>query len=396
MKFTTLLARKYLSSPEKSKSLSLLSWVSIIGLVLGVSALVIVISVMGGFQASIENATSKMTGDVVISEFGSVIKDKDKIDAVLKDYQKYIKSVIPVVYGEGMVVSMGGVRGVLVEGVELKSGEERIPGAMVQSWNSRNGVIVGSILAEELGMNIGDEIKLVIPFAQSGGEPKIENFKVVSIFQAGMHAFDAKYIYIPFKTAQEFFRLGSAISAYRIYLHKPSEIEMFFNLISEELPLPISIRTWKDYNRNLVLAIGQQKVVIALLLISIIIVAAFNVASSLFMLVMEKQKAISVLRAVGASKASIAKIFLSVGLFLGLFGTFGGIFFGLLTLFFLKLVPIIKLPPEVYHFKTLPVSINYFELLKISFVSISISLLATLYPALRASRLSPIEGIRYE
>lgn len=395
-----MLARKYLASSEQSKSLSLLSWVSIIGLVLGVAALVIVISVMGGFQDSIEKATSKMTGHVVISEFGSVIKGRDKINVVLKDLQKSIKSTIPVVYGEGMVVAKGGVRGVLVEGIELKKGENRIPGTTLDNWESvktsGKSVIIGSILAEELGVNIGDEIKLVIPFAQSGGAPKIENFKVVSAFQAGMHAFDAKYIYIPFKTAQDFFRLGDSISAYRIYLNNPNEIEMFFTKISEELPLPISIRTWKDYNRNLVSAIGQQKLVISLLLISIIIVAAFNVASSLFMLVMEKQKAISILRAVGASKTSIAKVFLYIGLFLGLLGTFGGIIVGLVVVLFLGYVPIIKLPPEVYHFKTLPILIDFYELLKISLVSLGISLLATLYPAIRASSLVPIEGIRYE
>ena len=260
MKFESLLTRKYLSSSEKSRSLSLLSWVSIIGLILGVAALVIVISVMDGFQNSIEEATSKMTGHIVISEFGVVSGGKNQIEKAIENVQQDIKSEIPVVYGEGMVVSGGGVRGVLVEGIDLVAGDERIPGSKVQSWRSDKDIIVGSILAEELGIRIGDGVKLVIPYAQSGGEPKVENFRVVSIFQAGMHAFDAKYLYIPFKTAQTFFGLGDSISAYRIYLKDPEKIEDIFTKLSEELPLPISIRTWKDYNRNLVLRSEERRV----------------------------------------------------------------------------------------------------------------------------------------
>jgi len=251
-------------------------------------------------------------------------------------------------------------------------------------------------LAQELDLKVGDELKYVLPLPPSQGGSTVEVFKVKGTFQTGMHGFDAKYAFIPLVTAQKISGVGNKISALKLYLKKSSQTEKIVAQLSESLPMRYNIRDWRKFNYNLFTAISQQKILIFLLLMSIILVAAFNVASSLFMLVMDKQSAISLMQALGAETKSIEKIFVTAGMGIGIVGTTVGVLLGLGLVAFLRFVPIIELPQEIYHFQYLPVEIRIFEIFLIALSSILICFLATLYPARRASKLNPIEGIRYE
>jgi len=280
---------------------------------------------------------------------------------------------------------------------EAKKGEKK----------NRAGIILGKELSRRMGIVIGDVISMVSPVSRVtpvGLIPKMKLFKVVGIFESGMYEYDANLSFVLLKSSQKFFSMKNGVSGIEI---RVADIEQAGNVaskIQKELGFPYLVRDWMHMNRNLFSALKLEKVVMFIILILIIFVAAFNIVSTLFMLVMEKAKEISILKSMGASSSSIIKIYSYQGLVIGLVGTFFGCAAGFVIVpnlneivgFIETIFGITAFPSDVYYLDRIPSDIQYVDSLLIIIFSVAICLVASLYPAWRASKLNLVEGLRYE
>ncbi len=399
-------AIKYLKSKRREKFISFITIISIFGVILGVMTLIIVISVMNGFESQLRNKILGVNSDIVILKFGDNIENfKPLIKKIIKI--KGVKGVTPFIYKQAMLSSRGAVSGVVVRGVDLKYDQKvtiftksiiRGSSKCLLKQNS-NCIIIGKELANILGVGVGDKINMVSPFGRMtpmGMIPKMKKFVVGGIFTTGMYDYDSSLSYISMKSAQNFFNMGKKITGLEIKVKDIYKVKEIAKKIKVALGYPYWVRDWMEMNRNLFSALKLEQVTMFIILTLIIFVAAFNIASTLIMMVMEKNKDIAILKTVGAKSKDIMHIFIYEGLIIGVVGTFIGALLGIFTCFLLKKYKFISLPKDVYYISTLPVEINMLKIFIIILASILICFLATIYPAWQAARLKPSEILRYE
>ena len=428
MSYELFVSIRHLRARKSQKFISLNTWISMAGVALGVMALIVVIAVMSGFGKDLRDKILGTNSHVVVTNI-----NRD----MLEDYENVIQQVegvegvtaaAPFIVNHVMLIHGDSVSGIVVRGVdpgreamvsdlkknlivgtldELKTKPRLSEGGKSSGKRSRDGIILGKELSRRMGAVVGDILSMVSPVSRItpvGLIPRMKLFKVVGIFESGMYEYDSNLAFISLRAGQKFFSMKNGVSGIEIRVADIDEAGIIASKIQEKLGFPYFVRDWMQMNKNLFSALKLEKVVMFIILILIIFVAAFNIVSTLFMLVMEKTKEIAVLKSMGASRASIMKIFSYQGLIIGLVGTALGCAAGFVIVPNLNeivgviesIFGIVAFPSDVYYLDRLPSKIQYMDSFLIVVFSIIICFIASLYPAWRASKLDPVDGLRYE
>ncbi|MDO8426490.1 MAG: lipoprotein-releasing ABC transporter permease subunit [Deltaproteobacteria bacterium] len=419
MGYELFIGLRYLKAKRKQTFISVITFISILGITVGVTALIIVLSVMNGFEENLKEKILGINANVVITELGQGMRDYNTVAGKVKKMPG-IMGATPFTYNQAMISSPNGVIGAVIRGLDLKTiaGVTVLPSKIregsldgikspIKDSSGAPGIIIGSELARNIGVKVGDSVNVISPMGTmtpAGPVPRMAAFKVSGIFELGMYEYDSSMAFISLENSQSFFRLGDTATGVEVKIKDIYEAERIADEIMIELKGPYWTRTWMEMNRNLFSALKLEKVAMFIILTLIILVAALNIISTLIMVVMEKGKDIAILKSLGATSAGIMKIFMIEGIIIGVTGTFFGTVLGLAAA--LNLEKIVQFLEQVFHFKVLPPSVYYIDtfpskveptvVAAIIVFSIGISFLATLYPSWQASRFDPVEGLRYE
>jgi lipoprotein-releasing system permease protein len=414
MNFELFVSLRYLLAKRRQTFISLITFISIAGVAVGVTALIVVLAVMNGFQDDLRSRILGITSHMVVGSFNGPFSD---YQTLMQDIEKEpgVIAATPFVYAQVMVSSGKSVSGAILRGIDPQTAAKviniqenmlrgnladlrsELPSASGSS--PQQGIILGVELANNLGLRQGEWVTVISPSGRltpMGQVPKSKLFQVTGIIQSGMYEYDNTLAYISLTAAQQFLGLGDAVSGVEVKLDDIYRARQIAESLRSRLSLPYWVRDWMQMNRNLFSALKLEKVVMFIILTLIILVAAFNIVSSLIMLVMEKTRDIAILKAMGATTASIRKIFVMEGFLIGTSGTLLGLLGGFLLCSLLKKYQFIELPRDVYYISTLPVKMEALDVGMIALAAILISLLATLYPSRQAAKLDPAEALRYE
>lgn len=422
MSFELFISLRYLRSKRAQKFISLITWISIGGVALGVMALIVVIAVMSGFSKDLRDKILGTNSHVVITNFtGGGIRGFEQMLGEIGKVDMVVAAA-PFILSQVMLTHGDNVAGVVVRGVDpaleprvsdleknlVEGNLSLLDRKPVPEGNvTRDGIILGKELSRTLGAYTGDTVSMVSPVSRvtpMGMIPKIKVFEVVGIFDSGMYEYDSNLGFLSLAVAQKFFSMPDRVGGIEIRVKDIDQADRVASDIQKKIGFPYQARDWMRMNKNLFSALKLEKVTMFIILVLIILVAAFNIISTLFMVVMEKTKDIAILKSIGASRKSIMKIFSLQGLIIGVTGTLLGCAGGFTIVpnlneivGFVEMVFKIKVfPRDVYYLSRLPSEIQYMDSFLIVFFSISICFAASLYPAWRASRIDPVEGLRYE
>jgi lipoprotein-releasing system permease protein len=396
-----LLVRRFLLSKQSDGFLSFISGVSITGVAVGVLALVVVVSVINGFEGELTRAITGMNGEVLLFTRGNPISNPRSVEEKIRQIVPKVEAMTPSFVTELMVSGPRGVAGAVVEGIDEKTlGDVTTIPKRVRSGHMPENdkeVIVGSALADRIGVQPGDTVRLIVPFAgENQDTPRVQERIVSGILHMGFYQYDSKFLLGTLESVQKFLSQPGRVTTYRIKLAPGADAEQVSEQLAENFGYPFRTKHWGELNRNLFYAIKLEKAVIAVILAAIIIVAAFNVISMLMMMIHDKTREMAILKAMGFGKAASFKLFLSIGLLVGATGSFIGLILGLAINQFIARTHLIRLPADIYHIGFLPVVVRWNEVALICLLGIIISFGATVYPALQAARRSALEGLRYE
>ena len=428
MSYELFVSIRHLSAKKSQKFISLNTWISIAGVGLGVMALIVVIAVMSGFSKDLRDKILGTNSHVVVSNMNRAMVEN--YDGILKKVRsvKGVMAAAPFIMNQVMLINGDRVSGIVVRGIDPEKeetvsdlGKNMVSGTVSdlktkssfsgeikgREKKNRAGIILGKELSRRLGVGVGDIVSMVSPVSRVtpvGLIPRMKLFKVVGVFESGMYEYDANLSFILLKSAQKFFSMKNGVSGIEVRVADIEQAGNIASVIQKELGFPYLVRDWMRMNRNLFSALKLEKVVMFIILILIIFVAAFNIVSTLFMLVMEKAKEIAILKSMGASCSSIMKIYSYQGLVIGLVGTFLGCAAGFVIVPNLNeivssiesIFGIVAFPSDVYYLDRLPSKIQYMDSFLIIIFSVVICLVASLYPAWRASKLDLVDGLRYE
>ncbi|MFH0839076.1 MAG: lipoprotein-releasing ABC transporter permease subunit [Candidatus Omnitrophota bacterium] len=393
MRKELFISLRYLAAKRKEKFISIISLISILGVAVGVMALIIVLAVMSGFDNDLRDKIVQTNSHILIQKEGGLPAAYAVMEKI-KDTEHVVSSA-PFLNGQGFLKYRDKVYVVSLRGIVpdkeihvtklasyIKEGTYQI---------EKGGIVLGRELAFKINAQLGTGIPLISPF-----DGKTRTFKVAGIFNSGMYEYDAGLVFITLEDAQEFLGVGELVSGVGVKIDDLYKAEVIKESLQKLLGYEYWVLTWMDVNKNLFSALKLEKTVMFIILTLIVIVACFNIISTLIMVVMEKTRDIGILKAIGLTNGSIMKIFSLQGLIIGLIGTALGACGGFFLSYLLKTYQFIKLPPDIYYIDKLPVNVEIRDSVLIIVASILISFFSTLYPAYQASRLNPVEALRYE
>jgi len=410
--FERMVAGRYLRSRGRENFISVVAWFSLIGIALGVATLIIVMSVMNGFREQLLNRILGVNGHLQVMSIGEPINNFGDLEIKIKNIGGVTRAAA-VVESQAMVTHEGSAQGALVRGLSisglntLKSIKEGIAAGKIDDFEGRGVAVIGQRMASRLGVDIGDPITLissargVTPF---GAVPLQKSFKVVAVFDVGMYEYDSTFIYIPFRDARALFQTGDGVSFIEAMVENPEKLQLIKQEIQKSLSNQFRVFDWRDTNQTFVNALNVERNVMFLILTLIILVAAFNIVSSLVMLVKDKTRDIAVMRTMGATRGMIMRSFLITGSTIGVIGTLCGFALGLgfasnieeIRTLLERLSGARLFQAEIYFLSKLPAKVDSFEVALVMAMALSLSFLASLYPAWRASRAEPAHALRYE
>ncbi len=409
---------RYLKAKRKQTFISIITVISIAGVMVGVMALIVVLAVMSGFENTLKE---KILGTQAhLNLLKATQEGMDQYQEVAKRVEetKGVVSAAPFIISQVMLSSESNVFGVVLKGIDpdrvgrvtelahnLKTG--RLEDLKGGKEGDPPGIILGVELAKHLSVSLNDSIQVISPLGTvtpMGMMPKMRRFRVKGIFYSGMYEFDNTMAYVSLESAQKFFSMGDRVTGIEIKTNDIYKVKEVGQEIRRKMGFPFWTKDWMEMNRNLFSALRLEKIAMFIILVLIVLVAAFNIISTLIMVVMEKNKDIAILKSMGASSRSILKIFTIEGGVIGVVGTILGTILGLVAAFNLeKITDFVEslfgfkiLSSDVYYIDKLPSQVNPLDVILIVLTAVLISLLATLYPSWRASKLDPAEALRYE
>ena len=409
MRFELAVALRYLRSTRKQTFLSVISLISVTGIILGVMSLIIALALMTGFQEDIQSKILGASAHVMIySGTSRGIHNYDNTMNIVRADSSVV-SVAPVVYGKVMIYTAGGANGIVLKGIDPLQ-EKRVtelaakvdPGALQALGNpraERDGIILGGDLARSLRVTAGDTVTLVSPesmLSPLGLMPKFKKFHVLGEFNSGLYEYDTSWALVSMKAAQRLFSLGDSVTLVEARIHDIYRAEEVSGRLQRKLGKNYITDNWINQNKSLFSAMKLEKMMLFIVIALIVLVAAFNIITTLVMMVLEKNKDIAILMAMGSTTRQIMRIFMLQGTLLGIAGTALGALLGITVSWILNRYQVIKLPLDVYFIPYLPFHIRPGDFLVIISTALLISFLSTLYPASRASRINPAESLRYE
>ena len=423
--YELFISLRYLRARRKQVFVSIITFISIAGIFLGVAALIIVLAVMNGFENDLRNKILGINSHVILMEHGGAMKNHPRVMREIAQLPGVVAAT-PFIYSQAMLKNGSSVTGIVLRGLSMEDamkvinlgkiregkldylgeGERKIAG-LKPELSSVPGILIGRELAKNLGVFLFETVHVVSPSGVStplGMVPRMKSFLVVGIFESGFFEYDSTLAYISLKNCQEFLNMGDLVTGIEIRVDDIYKADLIAKQIEKKLGFPYWGRHWMEMNRNLFSALKLEKRVMFIILSLIVLVAAFNIISALIMIVMEKSKDIAILKTMGATRAGIMKIFILQGLVVGAIGTLLGSLAGLavalnleaLSRFVEKLFGFKILPGDVYYLSELPSQVNYGDVGIIILGTLLISFLSTIYPSWRASRLDPAEALRYE
>ncbi len=406
------IAFRYLLAKRKQIFISLITIISIAGVALGVAALIVVMSVMSGFETELKSRILGNNAHVVVMRYGGAISDYQKVMKKIRNLSG-VTEVAPFVLNQVMIAHGRTVSGVVFRGIDPENdplGQEvrsqLTSGSFIKDTgkttvDGRNypGIVLGSELAKNLGVAVGGRVRIISPVGSPtplGMVPRMKLFQVEGIFSSGMYEYDSSLVYVELTASQRLFGLDRKVSGIAVQVADVYHAGLVGKKIQQLLGYPFWARDWTDMNRNLFSALKLERVTMFVILLLIILVAAFNIISTLFMVVMEKHKDIAILKTLGLPARRVMRIFVWEGMIIGFMGTMLGLGSGIGICELLKHYHFINLPSDIYYVTTLPVNLKPFYVFLICFMSLVISFLATIYPSYRASKMLPAEALRYE
>ena len=399
MKYESAIALRYLRSKRKDKFISFTTWFSIVGIGIGVMALILVIAVMTGAQDEFRDRILSTNPHILISSIEGEIRNPDEVVKKVESLEG-VESASPFITLQAMAQGPSRMAGTVIKAIapkDIGSVGRFIKAGSAGSLEQKGTILVGKELAQNLGLLPGDRLAVIIPdagFSPAGAVPETIRVRVGAIFETGMYEIDSLMTIMPLSDVQAV--VGSGVSGIEVRLKDVYQANAVRRRIERLLGPTYMGRTWIEMNRNLFSALWLEKTVMFVILGLVILVASFNIISSLVMTVMEKKKDIAILKAVGASNRSIVRIFIVEGLTIGVFGAFLGAFFGTALAVIQMRFHLIKLPSDVYSISNLPMKISPVDITVIAVLTVLLCLLSTLYPSYKASKIDPVETLRYE
>lgn len=415
MSYELFVARRYLRSKRQVKFISLITYISIAGVAIGTAALVIVLSVMNGFETEVRSRIIGFDAHAKIkTHHDQGVEDYAAIAERIKD-TPHVVATAPYIHDRALILASGQDRkqGIVVKAIDPKT-EARVTdlinninyGAlnlgMVEKEGEKPypGILLGYSLADRLVVGLGDKVVLLsaagLRVGDFGSMPNAMNFRVAGYFETGIYDYDSNVAFIGIPQAQKLFEMGNKVSGVQLKLENMDQAAQVAEVIKNELKYPYYVETWFDVNKNLFSWMQFEKWIALIILSLIIIVAAFNIVSTLIMVVLEKTREIGILKSMGATNTSVMKIFILQGLVAGLIGTAIGLSLGFALCWTQQEFKFFSLPADVYIISALPILIKPFDFILVALVAVFLAFSATIYPAYRASKLEPVRAIRYE
>ena len=421
MGYEWFISLRYLKARRRQGFISLISIISVAGVTVGVMALIVVLAVMTGFTDSLREKILGINSHIVIQRLGRGITDYRKVSAMVLQ-TKGVLAATPYTYSQTMLSVPDASSGVVVRGIDpatannvlslsnqlvegsvdaLNDEKQETDASSTSSSAPRSlpGIILGKEIARSLRVDMGDNIRLFSPsgpLTPMGVIPKIKTCRVVGIFDTGMYEYDSSLAYVSLTTAQDFLELDEAVHGLELKVDDIYKASVIAKELEKKLGFGYVVKDWISMNKNLFSALKLEKTAMFIVLALIVLVAAFNIISTLIMVVMSKGKDIAILKSMGATSKGIMKIFIYEGLVIGLTGTVLGVIGGLALCEVLSRYQFIKLPSDVYPITTLPVKILPMDVTLVAVSAALITLLATIYPSWKASKIDPAVALRYE
>ncbi len=427
MGYEFFIGTRYLRAKRKQVFVSIITFISISGIFLGVAALIIVLAVMNGFERDLRTKILGIRSHIELTaDINGSMKNYEEVRKAVSEVEGVVAST-PFIFTQAMIRSGGSVSGVVIRGLDNKTAFDvinlgkmregnieyldKIPPQILKQVQRQDahlsGIVIGKEMARNLGIFLLDTITIISPVGIStpmGMMPRMNKYIVAGIFESGFYEYDSTLAFLSLKSAQDFLQLGDTVTGIDIIVDDIYKADVIARNIQNKLGFPFWANNWMQMNRNLFAALKLERRVMFIILSLIVLVAAFNIISALIMIVMEKNKDIAILKSMGATSFSIMKTFVYQGLIVGLLGTFLGCVAGLavalnlqkISLFIEKVFNFQILPGDVYYLSELPSQVNYSDVAIIVVGTMVICFLSTIYPSLRASRLDPAEALRYE
>ena len=408
MFFELFMGLRYLKAKRKQTFISVITLISVVGVMAGVMALIVVLSVMNGFRADLMSKILGVNSHLLVlsyegafSEYGKVAEEVESVEGVV--------AATPFMYTQVMVKSFKSVSAAVLRGLDTKTAGKVIgietmikKGSLFsldRTHDGLPGIIIGNELSRLISVQPGDILTVVSPqgkLTPVGRVPDSRKYKVTALFDSGMYEYDSSMVYVSLKEAQDFLGMEDQVTGIEVKVTDVYKSDSIGALVGKKLGYPYWTKDWKVMNRSLFSALRLEKITMFVILTMIVLVGALNIISTLIMIVMEKTRDMAILRAMGATARNIMAIFMLQGLLVGLTGTLAGLASGLGICHMLAKYKFIKLPSDIYYISTLPVRVEMSDVLFVTLAAVVISFLATIYPSWHASRLNPVEALRYE